>query len=427
MTADNIANLLTETDSTSSETIASVYTRILRTQLPISDFRALCNRQDLLQRMIEFVRISPSPETTTEETFKVMTEHLVKLTMASQAIVLLYDGVPREWRSGGDSCNSAFTLKPTLAVKLAQQLMLLNQRLEQPQVLIEQLIVDSRPYGILLVPVIAGGMITGMVMLVKDQAGTDFDVQDFSSCLACGTICSQIIGSDVLARELNRQMARGEKLLEEINRAQSSERQRIGYELHDGIAQWLTGAAMELDSCRIRLDQGKLKELYASLENAQETLRSCIKELRRSISNLRPVLITELGLLGAIQKMATSFETDSFKCTLSVKDQLPDFTKAEENALYWIVQEALNNIRKHASATAAEIIFKNGSGCFEITILDNGKGYEQNALNASILLNNKLGLEGMNERAKLFGWELLITSSVGAGTHIMLKLINHGK
>jgi signal transduction histidine kinase len=425
MVVENIANHQQVPEAISQSRKTVKYTRVLRTELPLSDFRALCNHKELLDQVIEIVRSFPSLDAPTNDIFKILAEQSTRLTNASQTIIMFYDGIPKTWQIAGESRNSSHILDQSLINKFVQNMTLMNHKTLTPPVIIEQLIADALPYGVLLLPVVSEGMIIGIICLIKDLAGTDFNVTDFSVCLACEKICNSIIRSDIFAKELSRQKAQGEKLLAEISRAQSLERQRIGYELHDGIAQWLVGASIELDSCRIRLDQGKLKELYVSLDRAQETLRLCIQELRRSIANLRPMLITELGLLGAVRQMSKSFETESLKCIVMIKDQLPDFSAAEENAIYWIIQEALNNVRKHASASIAEVVFKRGSFCFEIIVIDDGKGYENKEEYTSILLPNKFGLEGMKERAKLFGWDILITGTRGVGTRVTLKLLNH--
>jgi signal transduction histidine kinase len=426
MVVENVVEHRHAPDAVSPSRKTAGFVRVLRTELPVSDLRAMCRQEDLLKHLAEIVGAFPSLDVPANEIFKIVAEQAVKLTGAGQSLILYYDGVPKTWHIAGESQNSPHTLDRAIINKLAQELTQVRTKSAQSHACIEQLIKDAKPYGVLLLPVIAEGTIVGVVCLVKDQSGTDFNVTDFSVCITCEKICSSMLGRSIFAKEMARQRARGEKLLVELNRAQSAERQRIGYELHDGIAQWLVGAAIELDSCRIRLDKGQLKELVDSLNSAQQTLRLCIQELRRSISNLRPVLITELGLLGAINQMARSFETDIFKCTVTVKDALPDFSDAEVTTIYWIIQEALNNVRKHASATSAEIRFARGTSAFEIAVLDDGKGFEAKDKNTSVLLLNKFGLEGMKERAKVFGWDFLVTSTPGVGTRVTLRLLNHG-
>jgi signal transduction histidine kinase len=403
----------------------NTFVRLFRKEIPLAEIWELCN-SDNFRELTWRTALSLSPfGRPAQKLFSDVLDQVGQITQANQAIILTHELSSRRWHRIAEYKKGVFEVDNSTLNKLANDFTKSEANLSEPEAWIEQVVINSHPHGFLIVPIIIEKSLVGMFVLVRDESGTDFTETDFVMAAFTERICGSHLANRVFAKDLVRHKSREDELFNEICRCQASERQRIGQELHDGIAQWIVGAAMEIDSCQIRIMNGQLKNLQYSLNSAKDTLQTCIIELRRAIANLRPFLITELGLVGAVNQLAQSFNSGGLVCTLQIKDPLPDFSLAEENTIFWIVQEALNNIRKHASASQAVIEFIQHRNSFDISIRDNGKGYDQGNIGESVFLQNKFGLTGMRERANLIGGELMVIGTPGEGTRVIFRINKH--
>jgi PAS domain S-box-containing protein len=199
-------------------------------------------------------------------------------------------------------------------------------------------------------------------------------------------------------------------------------RQKIAVELHDNIAQVLVAAAFNLKSISESLPQklgSKLKPLF---EKSQKLNGEVIGTLRNLMTELRPSLLDDLGLAEAIR-----CETD--KCAnwfgIGVDVQIDqEFYRppVEQGVLVFrIIQEALNNIVKHAAATKVSVFLGSRDGSLQLCINDNGKGFGPHAT-PPLPTEAGWGLALMCERAKLLGGRFRIDSVLGEGTTITVEM-----
>ncbi len=194
--------------------------------------------------------------------------------------------------------------------------------------------------------------------------------------------------------------------------AQEQERLRIARELHDEIGQRLTATLLQLS----RLYGQAPSELQPRLQEASETARETLNEVRTVAAQLRPVALDDLGLPSALGVLAEQMsEPGGPRVDARLAPRLPPLGEEAELVVYRIAQEALTNAVRHAAATRIDLKLGWEAGHTALLIRDDGKG-----LNGARPGN---GIRGMRERALLVGADLTIHSSVnGAGTEVRLDL-----
>ncbi len=214
-----------------------------------------------------------------------------------------------------------------------------------------------------------------------------------------------------MAQELERKRGQEHRLIEKLINAQEEERKLVAYDLHDGLIQQLVGARYYLTNCREQWDVGGRENLQLGCD----TLTEAIVEGRRIVEGLRPAVLDDLGLAAAIEEV-TRITTRGAGLELALDIQKipiePDKTVGV--TVFRIAQEALNNIRKHASAKHVHLTMHNGNG-IDLTIEDDGKGFDLNSINSD---GHGLGITTMQERATLIHGICEIESKPGYGTRI---------
>jgi two-component system sensor histidine kinase DegS len=199
-----------------------------------------------------------------------------------------------------------------------------------------------------------------------------------------------------------------------IIQAQEGERQRLAEEVHDGPAQVLTNAIFQVEYLDRVMDDSP-ETARAELAFLRTMLREGLDEVRSFIANLRPPSV-EVGLKQAITDAGAEFAA---KHGIAVHVSVPGIdarvpTEAKAPVLR-VVQEALQNVRKHAAASEVRISLE----ADHLVIVDNGRGFDVMRL-ASATRN--FGLQFMRERAELMGSSLQIESRQGEGTRILLRI-----
>jgi len=197
------------------------------------------------------------------------------------------------------------------------------------------------------------------------------------------------------------------------------ERNRLAREIHDTIAQGLTATTLQLESADALLDTG------SSTERAREPLRralsltqSNLEEARRSVLDLRAAPLEGHSLSEALQALVNGWETETGVPVLfqAVNGSRP-LPPRVEVALYRICQEALTNVARHAEARRVTVRLVATPEQVQLTIEDDGLG-----LDASDTAEDRYGLVGMNERARMLGGALDLSTSPGAGTRVRVTV-----
>ncbi len=190
------------------------------------------------------------------------------------------------------------------------------------------------------------------------------------------------------------------------------ERSRLANELHDTISQTLWSVSLIAERLpvlwEVNRDEGK-----RSLASLHELAQGALAEMRSLLLELRPSALMDAKLGDLIHQLANIFATRTgliFSVTLHNQDPLPPHVQV---VLYRVVQECINNITRHASASRVEINFNSHAGQVELTIQDNGRGFDP-----SNIAPGHLGLSIMQDRVQSIGATLETTSAKMEGTLI---------
>lgn len=230
----------------------------------------------------------------------------------------------------------------------------------------------------------------------------------------------QFIGRDI-TNEV-RMQENQQFYLQQITQAHEEERLRISRDLHDSSAQNLIGILHKLENfCQNDeyLPMPKLRSLWS----LHERLKDVLQEIRQLSRDLRPSILDHLGLLAAVDWLAEQLKSEhKIDARLTVEGKERRFTPETEVALFRIVQEALRNVAKHSGATKAMINVNFKQDETVITVIDNGKGFDQPESLGELSRKGKLGLDGMQTRARLIGGTFKIKSGVGKGSVLSIRI-----
>jgi PAS domain S-box-containing protein len=234
----------------------------------------------------------------------------------------------------------------------------------------------------------------------------------------------QPIGFQNIARDVTEERKMRDSLRLQIQktlRAQEEERKRIARELHDDIAQSILLLSRQLDMLISKSDSKVPEDYILELEHIENMANNAYKSLQRYARDLRPSILDQMGLVAALNWLTEELGKE-LDIKISVKsDALPQLPSEVELAMFRIAQEALNNIRKHAQASDVNITLKMISNNLKMSITDNGKGFSTSRLTGDLAKEGKLGVLGMEERARLIGGNLQIKSGPGKGTTVIVR------
>jgi two-component system sensor histidine kinase UhpB len=227
--------------------------------------------------------------------------------------------------------------------------------------------------------------------------------------------------------------ARHNALLRRLAQAQEDERRHIARELHDQVGQTVTGLAFGLKGLEQELeprlrDDTEMRPLIERVQWLRNLTGQIGRDLHRAAANLRPTALDDLGLEKALRTYVADW-SDRYGISVDIQSigsnsRLPAET---ETVVYRVVQEALTNVLKHASASLVSILLESKGENLRIIIEDSGRGFDA----ASILADSgclsadavpHLGLSGIRERLSLIGGSLMIESSPGAGTTLYVQV-----
>ena len=196
------------------------------------------------------------------------------------------------------------------------------------------------------------------------------------------------------------------------------ERTRIAVELHDSIAQNLTGVSLELDSAE-HLAEKDHAGMLAHLRIAAQTLQSCRNELRNCLWDLRSRALEEQDLNEAIRRAIAPQVSD---IDLSIRFNIPRKRLSDDMAhvLMRIIRELVINAVRHGRATAVKIAGSDDGDRLLFSVRDNGSGFDPD--NCPGVLQGHFGLQGIQERINQFNGEMKIDSVPDKGTHVTIAL-----
>ena len=229
-----------------------------------------------------------------------------------------------------------------------------------------------------------------------------------------------------IANEITKDLRDSTEQLQAMSRqlvdAQESERRQFSRELHDRVGQNLTALSINLDILKTQLAGNGNEAFRSRLNDAASLLEATAGAIENVMSELRPPMLDDYGLLPALQWYANEFSgRTGIQVSVDGDEGMERLTQASEIALFRIVQEALNNAAKHAHAKSIRIALERSSARFMMTVSDDGVGLDT-ALIPPGRRRPGLGMITMRERAQAAGGQFEIEAAAGRGTRVVVRI-----
>jgi signal transduction histidine kinase len=208
---------------------------------------------------------------------------------------------------------------------------------------------------------------------------------------------------------------------ERISRVAEDERKQLARQLHDGPTQKVSALAMMTNIIGKMLEKAP-EQIPDELKKMEEIARSTTKDMRHMLFTLRPLVLEDQGLSAALHQLAEKMrDTYGQDVQVRVENNIEHvLDQSQQAVVFYLVEEAINNARKHAQAKMIGVDVRRRNGDLVIQIADNGVGFDVNKMNANY--NNRasssLGMVNMRERAALLNGNLTIDSTPGKGTRV---------
>jgi len=221
--------------------------------------------------------------------------------------------------------------------------------------------------------------------------------------------------------EQKRLKANMEFYLSQVTRTQEEERKRIAREIHDESIQSLATLALGIDA--IANEKERLpRDVIRRLKGLRAETNSIVDALRHFSHELRPGVLDQVGLVSALELLTEELNKENnVKASLVVVGSERRLIPETELALFRIAQEALRNIKRHSRATQSIIRLKFTREKVQLTVSDNGRGFEPPDTLSDLAVKSKLGLIGIQERTRLLNGKLFVRSRIGRGTTVVVQ------
>jgi signal transduction histidine kinase len=208
-----------------------------------------------------------------------------------------------------------------------------------------------------------------------------------------------------------------QELLRQLLELHERDRKLLAFELHDGFAQQLTGAVLNLEAAAQAhaSDPGQAEQ---SFQTGIRLLRESIEESRRLVSGLRPPVLDEFGIVPAIEHLIEeSGGAEGPQVRFVAKGRFRRLARPLETAIFRIVQESLSNARRHSHSRLVDVELAREDQTVRVSVRDWGVGFDPRQVD-----EHHFGLRGIRERARLLGGEAAIDAAPGKGTWIRVRL-----
>ncbi|MBA7657102.1 hypothetical protein ES703_65033 [subsurface metagenome] len=214
--------------------------------------------------------------------------------------------------------------------------------------------------------------------------------------------------------------------MSQIFKAQEDERHRIAQELHDDTIQTLLVIANRTQSLMRDENNRTNLKVRADMEWIRDAILNVSDDVRRLSLDLRPGILDNIGLVPALTWLVDRLnQEDGVNAQMKVSGKSYRLNHETEVAIFRIVQEALNNVRRHSKAAMAAVFLEFSEDGLKIAVQDNGKGFILPRKRSDLTTKGKLGLAGMQQRTEFLGGVFNIHSDPGKGTLVSFEFSNY--
>lgn len=237
-----------------------------------------------------------------------------------------------------------------------------------------------------------------------------------------------LTGNSTQLREALQGLKDGYEVGLRVIRAQEEERRRVAREIHDGPAQQVANLVLRAEICERLLAPGSGvppvdgDSLRRELDNLKRMARESLQEIRRIISDLRPMALDDLGLVPALRRFLARLREEGVPVELEILGAEERLVPAAEVALFRVVQEAVHNAARHARASRIRVRLEFRPLAVQLSVEDDGEGFEPRLSGGTGEGEPHFGLISMRERVHLLGGEWWIDAAPGRGTRIRARL-----
>lgn len=208
-----------------------------------------------------------------------------------------------------------------------------------------------------------------------------------------------------------------------IIKAQEEERQRVARDIHDGPAQLMSNVVLKAEICERMIDID-LEKAREELRNLKKVVRDSLQDVRKIIYNLRPMSLDDLGLIPTLQRYVLTFQEESgIAVSFQTRGIQPELKSVISLTVFRIVQEAMNNVVKHAEAKNISVHLEFLQTELKLFVIDDGAGFDTEKLKVrNDDISGGFGLVSMRERVELLNGDMYISSEPGKGTRLNIMI-----
>lgn len=354
---------------------------------------------------------------------------LSMLRAALPAALFADDCLTFEWRpevkAFVSSDDEGFTLKtrpvPAVSRLAKDHLPLALDDVAQSDLLPDKIKEKLNAVSAIFIPCLSREELSAIAVVVYRKAVHKFTQRDIQIASGIVSQARIVFENAHLYDDVVRSRNELKLLLTKLASTQEDERRRFSRDLHDGVIQNLSGILFSLSFLGNALEPDQ-ESAKSELTQLEEIVNQTIADLREVIYDLRPTILDSLGLVPTLEKHLDRFgRTNGVEIAYNpkIKGRLADTV---ETGLFRLLQEALNNIRKHAQASKIVVDLKRHKEDVVLTVTDDGEGFDMAEIKQRASQDSGFGLSGMNERVQSLSGSVKIFSKPGEGTKVTVTV-----
>lgn len=279
---------------------------------------------------------------------------------------------------------------------------------------------DFLTKSMVCVPIQIRGRTLGVLEAFNKRTGPGFDSEDMRLMVTTANQAAIAIENARLYQGLRDERDR-------IIQAQEDVRRQVARNLHDGTVQFLSAISMGIDHLE-RLLELKPEAALSELDALRDLTRQATRQARLALFELRPLILETQGLVPALEAYVQQLQgNELFGIHFEAPRSFPEMGNSVAGTIFAIVQEAVNNAKKHAAARDVWLRLSTENGWMKIVVEDNGKGFDLEAVEREYDRKGSIGLLSMRERAELIDGYLTIEANKvppRTGTKVILRVPN---